>query len=109
MCGRHRLSRRKQFIDERFDTIPGEDDWVPRYNVAPTQPVPIIRQHPKEPRRALSLVRWDLDKGGLRCVSWARAAVPKLLPALLLFSVSREKFSHWDSCKELKPLWRLQA
>lgn len=38
-----------------FDSA-GEDDWIPRYNVAPTQPVPIIRQNPKEPRRELSLV-----------------------------------------------------
>jgi len=59
MCGRYRLSRRKQFIADHFDAT-GEDDWEPRYNIAPTQPVPIIRQHPKEPRRDLSLVRWGL-------------------------------------------------
>jgi putative SOS response-associated peptidase YedK len=41
-----------------FDSLSGEEDWTPRYNIAPTQPVPIIRQHPKEPRRELSLVRW---------------------------------------------------
>ena len=29
-----------------------QDDWSPRYNIAPTQPVPVIRQHPKEPIRA---------------------------------------------------------
>ena len=50
MCGRYRLSRRKQIIEEHFDSISGEEDWVPRYNIAPTQPVPIIRRHPKEPR-----------------------------------------------------------
>jgi putative SOS response-associated peptidase YedK len=60
MCGRYRLSRRKQIIEEHFDSISGEEDWVPRYNIAPTQLVPIIRQHPKEPRRELSLVRWGL-------------------------------------------------
>ncbi|MBZ5689297.1 MAG: SOS response-associated peptidase [Acidobacteriia bacterium] len=61
MCGRYRLSRRKQIIAEHFDVVPDDDDdWTPRYNVAPTQPVPIIRQHPKEPRRDLSLVRWGL-------------------------------------------------
>jgi hypothetical protein len=27
VCGRYRLSRRKQFIAEHFDSIPGEDDW----------------------------------------------------------------------------------
>ncbi|MGA8437734.1 MAG: SOS response-associated peptidase [Candidatus Sulfotelmatobacter sp.] len=59
MCGRYRLSRRKQLVEEYFDSG-GEDDWTPRYNVAPTQPVPIIRQNPKEPRRELSLVRWGL-------------------------------------------------
>ena len=39
MCGRYRLSRRKQIIEEHFDTAPWDDDWSPRYNIAPTQPV----------------------------------------------------------------------
>jgi putative SOS response-associated peptidase YedK len=60
MCGRYRLSRRKQLIEEYFATVSGEDDWTPRYNIAPTQPVPVIRQNPKEPRRELSLVHWGL-------------------------------------------------
>jgi putative SOS response-associated peptidase YedK len=47
MCGRYRLSRRKQIIEEHFDTVSGEEDWTPRYNVAPTQPIPVIRQNPK--------------------------------------------------------------
>ena len=66
MCGRYRLSRRKQLVAEYFDAVPGGDEWNPRYNIAPTQPVPIIRQHPKEPRRELSLVRWGLIP------SWAK-------------------------------------
>jgi putative SOS response-associated peptidase YedK len=60
MCGRYRLSRRKQVVEEYFDTDPGEQDWNPRYNIAPTQNVPIIRQDPKEPVRELSFVRWEL-------------------------------------------------
>jgi putative SOS response-associated peptidase YedK len=59
MCGRYRLSRRKQFIADHFDAT-GDDDWEPRYNVAPTQSILIVRQHPNEPRRDLSLVRWGL-------------------------------------------------
>jgi SOS response associated peptidase (SRAP) len=59
MCGRYRLSRRKQIIEEHFDSVSGEEDWSPRYNIAP-QPVPVIRQHPKEPVRDLSLMRWGL-------------------------------------------------
>ena len=60
MCGRYRLSRRKQIIEEQFETHPWDDDWSPRFNVAPTQPVPVIRQHPKEPVRQLSLMKWGL-------------------------------------------------
>jgi putative SOS response-associated peptidase YedK len=60
MCGRYRLSRRKQIIEEHFDTADWQDDWSPRYNIAPTQPVPVIRQHPKEPCRTLSPMKWGL-------------------------------------------------
>jgi len=60
MCGRYRLSRRKQILEEHFDCVSGVEDWNPRYNIAPTQPVPVIRQNPKEPIRELSLFRWGL-------------------------------------------------
>jgi putative SOS response-associated peptidase YedK len=60
MCGRYRLSRRKQLVEEYFDSAPWDDDWSPRYNIAPTQPVPVIRQNPKEPIRELSLMKWGL-------------------------------------------------
>ncbi len=67
MCGRYRLSRRKQLVEEYFDTT-GEDDWSPRYNIAPTQPIPVIRQHPKQPVRQISTMRWGLVP------SWAKDA-----------------------------------
>jgi putative SOS response-associated peptidase YedK len=66
MCGRYRLSRRKQVVEEYFDCVSDEPDWSPRYNIAPTQPIPVIRQNPKEPIRELSLVRWGLIP------SWAK-------------------------------------
>jgi putative SOS response-associated peptidase YedK len=46
--------------------VSGEEDWNPRYNIAPTQPIPIIRQNPKKPVRELSLLRWGLIP------SWAK-------------------------------------
>jgi putative SOS response-associated peptidase YedK len=61
VCGRYRLSRRKQIIEEHFDTVSGDEDWSPRYNIAPTQPVPVIRQNSKEPVRELSLMPVILD------------------------------------------------
>ena len=60
MCGRYRLSRRKQIIEEYFGSAPWDDDWNPRYNIAPTQPIPAVRQHPKDPVRQISTMRWGL-------------------------------------------------
>ncbi len=87
MCGRYRLSRRKQIIEEHFDSVSGEEEWSPCYNIAPTQSVPIIRQHPKEPRRELSLVRWGLipwwaknASGAARMIN-ARSETAATLPA----------------------------
>jgi putative SOS response-associated peptidase YedK len=51
MCGRYRLSRRKQIIEEHFDSVSWDEDWEPRYNIAPTQSIPVIRQNPKKPAR----------------------------------------------------------
>src|ERR1035438_2700741 len=66
MCGRYRLSRRKQVVEEYFDCVTDAPDWNPRYNIAPPQPIPFIRQNPKEPVRELSLVCWGLIP------SWAK-------------------------------------
>jgi putative SOS response-associated peptidase YedK len=66
MCGRYRLSRRKELVEEYFDCTSEEQDWKPRYNIAPTQSVPVIRQNPEKPVRGLSLMRWGLIP------SWAK-------------------------------------
>ena len=87
MCGRYRLSRRKQLLEEHFATDPWEGDWEPRYNIAPTQPVPVIRQDSKEPVRRLSLVRWGLipswskDASGAGRMINARSETAATLPA----------------------------
>src|ERR1700689_2314876 len=86
MCGRYRLSRRKQLVEEYFATS-GAEEWNPRYNIAPTQPVPIIRQNPKEPIRELSLVRWGLipswakDSSGAAMMINARSKTASTKPA----------------------------
>ena len=87
MCGRYRLSRRKQLVDEYFDSVSDEPDWAPRYNIAPTQPAPVIRQHPKEPVRQLSLMRWGLipswakDSSGAAQMINARSETASTKPA----------------------------
>ncbi len=61
MCGRYRLSRRKQVVEEYFESaseVSEEEEWSPRYNIAPTQLVATIR--PSGSSRTLSMMRWGL-------------------------------------------------
>ena len=51
-----------------FSTDSSGADWAPRYNIAPTQNVAIVRQDPKQPTRTLSLIRWGLIP------SWTKSA-----------------------------------
>ena len=46
-------------IEAYFETA-NEVDWEPRYNVAPSQSVGIIRQDPIKPERLFSRARWGL-------------------------------------------------
>ena len=59
MCGRYRLTAKERYLRDHFG-IDGDLSWEPRWNIAPTQPIPVIRQDAKEPRRAFSLLRWGL-------------------------------------------------
>jgi putative SOS response-associated peptidase YedK len=67
MCGRFRQTRSQKQLEERFQAE-GEVEVIPRFNIAPTQLIPVVRQNPKEPVRELSLVRWGLIP------SWAKDA-----------------------------------
>jgi putative SOS response-associated peptidase YedK len=58
MCGRFRLIRAAK-LAEQFGIEP-EDDLVPRYNIAPTQNVEVIREHPEELKRFGSQMGWGL-------------------------------------------------
>jgi putative SOS response-associated peptidase YedK len=75
MCGRYRLSRSKEQLEQYFHTADWEDDWRPRYNVAPTQQVPVIRQHPKGPVRQISTMGWGLIPHWARDTSGAASAI----------------------------------
>ena len=61
MCGRYRLTAKERYLAEHFG-IDDDDivDWVPRYNIAPTQQVVVIRQDREQPKRISSLMRWGL-------------------------------------------------
>jgi putative SOS response-associated peptidase YedK len=59
MCGRYRLTAKERYLRDHFGLDVGAK-WLPRWNIAPTQMIPTIRQHPKEPARIFSLMRWGL-------------------------------------------------
>lgn len=60
---------------ERFDAISDEPEWEPRYNIAPTQPAAVVRQHPTEPIRKLSMLRWGLIPSWVKDSSTAASMI----------------------------------
>jgi len=63
MCGRYVLTTPGEVLAQIFDTPPPPEELsealVPRYNIAPTQRVPIVRQTAEGPRE-LALASWGL-------------------------------------------------
>jgi putative SOS response-associated peptidase YedK len=58
MCSRYNLTTPHEAVRATFAHV-NELPFPPRYNIAPTQPVVILR-HDQQRRRELSLVRWGL-------------------------------------------------
>jgi putative SOS response-associated peptidase YedK len=58
MCSRYNLTAPPEAV-RAFFVASGEADFPPRYNIAPTQPVLIVRNNPAASRE-LVLVRWGL-------------------------------------------------
>lgn len=56
MCGRYTLTAKPEAIQQAFD-LTSVPPLTPRYNIAPTQPVPIITS---EQRDTLTIVQWGL-------------------------------------------------
>jgi putative SOS response-associated peptidase YedK len=57
MCGRYAITTAPEAIRQLFG-YPEQPNFPARYNIAPTQPVPIVRMF--EGKRQLALVRWGL-------------------------------------------------
>lgn len=65
LCGRYRLTAKERYIRDHFD-LDEDPSWTSRWNIAPTQLVPIVRQKNAGSRRSFDLVRWGLIP------SWAK-------------------------------------
>lgn len=85
MCGRYTLTSGPQKLSKTFSVEIGPT-LLPRYNIAPTQPVPAIRLHRSGAARRLDLLHWGLiphwarDPAiGTRCIN-ARAETVREKP-----------------------------
>jgi putative SOS response-associated peptidase YedK len=72
MCGRYdnliaREAYRRVFHAKRLPA----SNFPPRYNIAPTDPIPIIRIDPRDGQRELVMARWGL-------VPWFAKSIPKV-------------------------------
>jgi putative SOS response-associated peptidase YedK len=67
MCGRYRLTAKERYLRDHFG-LEEEPEWTPRWNIAPTQQVAVVRREPKKDRRTFSQMRWGLIP------SWAKDA-----------------------------------
>jgi putative SOS response-associated peptidase YedK len=64
VCGRTNLTATPEELAEAFALDPAEvPELVPRYNIAPTQPMAVVRMDARRQRR-LSLLRWGLVPSG---------------------------------------------
>jgi len=66
MCGRYLLSTSAEIIAGLFQADTSAK-WRPRYNIAPTQPIPVVLQGPEQ--RILQSMRWGLTP------RWAKAKI----------------------------------
>jgi putative SOS response-associated peptidase YedK len=58
MCGRFTLSAESTEIEARFDCQPGSLEFNPRYNIAPTQTMPVVIK--TAGKNQLQLMQWGL-------------------------------------------------
>ena len=57
MCGRFTLAITWKELREAFPGFVMPDTWAPRYNIAPSQPVPVV---PNDGRKKVKFFRWGL-------------------------------------------------
>jgi putative SOS response-associated peptidase YedK len=87
MCGRFQNFLPPEAVARYFGTRNVPPNYPPRYNIAPTDPVLVVRFNPRAKERSLDALRWGLVPHwakdlsfGARCIN-ARAETVDRLPA----------------------------
>jgi putative SOS response-associated peptidase YedK len=87
MCGRYATTRNDTDLTLLFDAVSSTGELVPSWNVAPTDPVPVIRVSQRLQGRVLDTARWGLlppwakdPRAGARMIN-ARAETVATSPA----------------------------
>lgn len=65
VCGRFKLEANEEAVAEYFK-VPCPHSFIPRYNIAPTQVVPVVRQIPEGTAIEIQFLQWGLVP------SWAK-------------------------------------
>jgi len=60
MCGRYATSKSSADLSELFEALDATPGLEPDYNVAPTDPVPVVRVSARREARVLEVARWGL-------------------------------------------------
>ncbi len=79
MCGRFFLTSPPSEVGDLFD-LALRENFPPRYNIAPTQPIAVIRQNDTS-QREFSLMRWGFIPGWARGDHLQRVAAKPLINA----------------------------
>jgi putative SOS response-associated peptidase YedK len=86
MCGRYTVRAPAKRLAEHFG-LAEEPTLFPRYNVAPSQTVPVVRQA-ADGRRHLSLFRWGFD------LPWAKDAAGLVINGRAETAAEKAPFRH---------------
>jgi putative SOS response-associated peptidase YedK len=87
MCGRYATTRSEADLSDLFDAVDVTEGLTPSWNVAPTDPVPLVRVSQSRDARVLDTARWGLVppwatdlRGGARMIN-ARSETVATSPA----------------------------
>jgi putative SOS response-associated peptidase YedK len=87
MCGRYTVRSSPRALRDHFGLAEEPTLFPPRYNVAPSQAVPVVRQG-GDGRRQLSLLRWGLP------LPWARGASDRAINGRAETAAEKAPFRH---------------